>query len=1338
MKIHISILDFNINRLILIFIIYIPNLFSQTQISFRQLSVKEGLSQNSAISVTQDSVGYLWIATQDGLNKYDGEKFTVYPFSFVDITNPTYSNLGKVYVDRQGNIWIIPVNKTPYKYNIHSNTFDPISKIKDASIIYQDKNFNLWIGTYSNGLYQIKPNSNLVEKIFSQEEINGTIYHITEKENNDIILLTEKNIIEFNEITKTLNHHYNKALNKENIVLNFSNLTVDETGREWIGTFGKGLYFRKKNEMKLLRSSELSFLGDLPLNLNILDLHIDKKNRLWIATYGRGAYLIDFKKEKITHFKASKNNPKALHYNDILCIYEDYSGVIWLGTDGAGLSYYDEYLEKFNSFINHQVPNDISIDVVRSITVDDSNNIWIGTSGKGLTKYNPTSNTWQSFKKNETKLHALTSNRIMSLNFDDEGDLWIGTQNGGLTIMDKNYHLTNYSKDSEIKLSAKTIWSIFRDSKNRYWLTTRDQGLILFDKNIGEIRKYKTNNNIKNSIGSNNIRVMVEDEHHNFWLGTENSGIIKFNEKNNEFIPYKKVENENSISSNYIKSLYYDSHHNLWIGTKGGGLNLFNPKTNKFKNYTTKDGLANNVIYAILPDDQGNLWLSSNKGITKFSQKDSINNSPMIVNYNNYIGLATEFNTGAYFSDTKKNLYFGGLDGFYWFRPSEIKENPFLPKTTITRFDVFDQPTLLTGDTELKYNENTISFTFSSLQYSLPEKTKYKYKLENYDPDWILANNNNNVRYSYLPPGKYQFKVKSSNYDGIWNETPKTLDFSIALPWYLTNLFKLIFVLFFLSLLTLIYKYLKWRWKIKLDLQLKKEEAEKFKKLNDFKSKMYTDISHEFRTPLTLISGPIDAKLRKGNISEFDHQNFSMIKRNTNRLLSLVDQLLELAKIDSGNLTLKIFQGDLGLFLSTIAHSFEFQANQKNINYKFTIKEVSKAWYDEDAIEKITTNLLSNAFKYCSKNGSCYFNVSKSKDKIFISVKNSVDNVSELQLENIFIRFYQKDEQSEGAGIGLSLVMELVKLYNGNISVNIEENNIIHFKLVLPIRKTLFKNETIIDYKPTKEINDTEIDKEPKTNLKRQLQKNLPILLIVDDHEDIRKFINLSLMHKYNIFEAKNGKEGIEMAIELIPDIVISDVRMPICDGIKLCNTLKTDERTSHLPIILLTAESGEESELKGLESGADDFIVKPFKLRVLETRIANQIEIRKALRKKYGQELVLKAKDIAVSPTDEVFLNKIQKILDTHLSDTSFNAADFSRRVTMSRMQLHRKLLAYFGLTTTAFIRSQRLKQALQILKSSDVTINEIAYTVGFNSPSYFIKCFKEVYKKTPFEYIK
>jgi signal transduction histidine kinase/ligand-binding sensor domain-containing protein/DNA-binding response OmpR family regulator len=1319
-------------RINLLFIYYFISLsiaYSQSQVNFRQLSVKEGLSQNSAVSITQDSIGYLWIATQDGLNKYDGREFFNYPYLFVDITKPNYSNLGKVYTDRKGNIWIIPINKTPYKLNSSKNEFQPVSSITDASIIFQDSHLNVWIGTYTNGLYLINPYTLKTKQILNSKQVKGTIFEIVQKNEDEIILVAGKHLIELNVKTNQSYLLQSKTNLGVSIDSNFSAIVFDKAGNQWQGTYGDGLYFKPNKSDDFLRISDYNSTINLPNNLNILALHVDKKNRLWIATYGDGLYLIDLVRNVMKQFLVEKHNLKSLHYNDVLCIYEDYSGTIWFGTDGAGISYYDEYLEKFNVCTNYQTPENVSIDLVRAIAVEKNGITWIGTSGKGLTRYEPKSNKWKSFTQNKDLENAISSNRIVSLLVDHDNDLWIGTQDAGLNILNSKNNFSKYSDATNISLSAKTIWCVFKDNNNKYWLGTRDHGLIQFDKNKGEIKKFiKTER--KNSISSNNIRVIVEDRNKNFWIGTDSNGLLKFDTEKETFTSYVYSKDKNSLSKNNIKSLYYDANDILWIGTNGGGLNAFDTKNQKFYHFSTQDGLANDVIYGIVPDEKNEIWLSSNKGITRFIPSLNFEQKPTIINYANYDGLSTEFNTGAYFKSDKGDIYFGSLDGYYSFNPNNIVENSIVPKTAITKFEVFNKPVPLHTNTILKSKENTISFTFSSLQFSSPQKNQFKYKLTNIDENWVENGNKNYVRYTNLPAGEYTFYVKSSNYDGVWNETPKSFSFKILQPWYLSSFAIMVYILLLLVAVYLPYLYFKWRWKIQLELKLEKEEANRLKEINAYKNTLYANISHEFRTPLTLINGSIINQI-ENNKSEIDTDNdLSNIHRNTSRLIDLVDQMLELTKVDSGAIKVVNEEIDIAYFLQMIIETYTYLASKDNLSFNVTIPDNKKISCDTDILEKVINNLLSNAIKYASKGSQINFvsHLDSIDNELIIEIENDIDKLPNKDVNKLFERFYRAENNIQGTGIGLSLVKELVNLLKGTVSASYTNNNSkIKFSAHLPI--------TFIN---TKELA-SHIDKEEYIGInKLSSNKSLkPLILIVDDNQNIRNYIKSLFLKEYQILEAENGLEGIEIALNTIPDLIISDVSMPFKTGIELCNYLKNDEKTSHIPIILLTAKVGNENEMIGLLSGADAYITKPFNPLNFQIKVKNIIDYRINLQNKYLSGKTLKIKDIAFTTTDEIFLHKVQNILDNHLNDSDFSAQKFSKMLSMNRMQLHRKLIALTGHSTTSFIRIERLKQAAALLDKGGITVAEVAYATGFNTPSYFIKCFKAAYGKTPLDFI-
>ncbi|MBO3099159.1 hybrid sensor histidine kinase/response regulator transcription factor [Gelidibacter pelagius] len=1321
--------NIQINKNILCCMMYVfgmAQLFGQSQVSFRQLSVHDGLSQNSVVSVTQDSIGYLWLATQDGLNKYDGHQFEIFNEFFVDITRPDYSYLGQIYTDRDGNIITIPISKNPQIYNKKENRFTSFSNLQDVSTVFQDRKKNYWFGTYASGVFKKDFTSGRMVSVLSSYQIK-TIFSIAEDPQGTLWITSQGKIISIDQDGAIQNYFPDGDTDSK---VNYSKLIADGLDGIWLGTYGNGLWHKDGESSDFKRINALNEDDfELPDNLNILSMHLDKKNRLWVGTFGNGLFKLNLNSSQIKHFEVKKQDPRAIRHNDILCIFEDYTGTLWFGTDGAGISFYDEYLEKFNFINNNQTPEGIHIDLVRAIHVDKNKKVWIGTSGKGLSAYSPQTNQWKTYVRSK---NGLSSNRIVSLFTDDvEDELWIGTQEGGLNILQANGRITHYNHTTSIALPAQTIWSILKDEAQNIWLSTRDNGLIQFDKYKGVLKIIDASKGLM----SNNIRITIPGEKDKLWIGTEEDGVFSFNTKTEVITDVlKDFQVEDKSLFKKIKSLYYDNKGLLWVGTNGDGLVVFDIKNGEYYQYTMEDGLPNNVIYAILPDSENNLWLSSNRGITMIEPPENLKHKPVIVNYNNYDGLATEFNTGAYFKAKNNSLYFGGLEGFYWFNPAEIQENKVIPKTVLTNFEVFNRSLPLTNDTILNYKQNTLSFTFSSLQFSLPKKNNYRYKLENYDQDWIDSKFTNKVRYTNLASGNYQFLVKSSNYDGVWNDVPESLSFVISKPWYLSNwmLFAYIFLSMVLAFLT--YYYFKWRWKMQLDLKQEKEESVRLKRLDEYKTKLYTNLAHEFRSPLTLITAPIKKQLLRNDLKSEAKNDLKLVERNTNQLLNLVDQLLELSKLESGKLRLKVKQHDLGLYLKVITESFQFLAEQHGLKLKASIPEIENAWFDADIVEKIVNNLFSNAIKYTSKGGEIYLHVKEDHlGRCKMTFINDIDGIVEQNISKIFNRFHQINEDSEGSGIGLSLVKELATLAHGTIEASYLGTTKMKFVINLPIRKEAF-SENEIDYTVPFQTIESHLEITPKNK-----QPNTkPIALVVDDNQDIRNFIKSLLTADFRVIKAKNGSEGIEKAFKHIPDIIISDVVMPIKTGFELCKTLKQDDRTSHIPIIMLTGKTDETNEIIGLATGADDYITKPFNPRTFQIKIHNIIENRKKLHKRYQQDNLFRPQEIAVTSADEVFLKKVQKILDQNLSDPEFNADTFSKQVGMSRMQLHRKMLAYTGLSTSNFIRSQRLKQATLILQASEYSINEVAYMVGFNTPSYFIKCFKKLYGETPNEYLK
>lgn len=1293
---------------------------AQKNISFRQLSVNDGLSQNSAVSIAQDPKGFLWVATQEGLNRYDGNQFLVYPKKFNDITQESLVILGKVLADKKGRIWIIPDTNIPEFLESGADTFVAVEGIHSANEIFEDQSGRIWFGTLSGQLFLWNEDLQAAENVW----INPS------KEVVDIGEFADELLVTFKDEIALLDQKNFKlrSLIKGKSSSPFSKSLVTKQGKLLIGTLKEGLWIANDNGENLMPISD--FLQLAKLNIDdamVLDLYQDSKGMIWVATYGNGSFMIDLETRQIQHFTYSKQNPRSLHYNDILCLYEDYTGTIWLGSDGAGLSFYDSYLEKFNFQHNQQLPENINIDVVRAIFVDEQEVVWLGTSGKGLTRYDPQSQTWKTYTEEPGSSTSIRSNRVMSL-MGDKNQLWIGYQDGGLSILDtQTGNFRHFDQESQPHLPANTIWKILKDDQNRFWLGTRNNGLIWFDPVEGVKDQFTHDPFHANSIPDNNIRTIIQASENEFWVGTENQGLAKMNLNTRSFeIFQSKTEDPQSISSNGIKSLYLSPQNDLWIGTNGAGLNRMNLATGEIEFFSSANGLANDVIYGILPDEKGSLWMSSNKGISEIKKTE---NGFSIINYTNYDGLATEFNTGAYFRHTNGNLYFGSLEGYYWFRSENISLNLAPPKTVITQVNAFDTQIPISDDLRLGYKQNTLTFSMASMVFSSPGKNQFQYKLEGYDENWILNETNNQARYTNLPAGTYTFWARSSNYDNIWSEEPVGLTFTILPPWYWTIWAKLIYLLTFLIGFFWIFNYLRWRWKIQYELKMKEEETRRLIEIDQFKSNFFTNISHEFRTPLTLIMGPVQRLIQESENPVIKSQ-LNLIKQNSSRLLHLVDQLLEAGKIKTGRLNLTVQKGNLGLLLQTIVINFFYMASEKGMKISTSIPLMTEIWFDADKVEKIIGNLIQNAVKYGKPGSQIDLKAEINQNQVKIIVKNETSRkYTQEEKSQLFDKFFKPDHKSDGFGIGLPMIKDLTSLHKGSIQLLLDDPELFEVEVRLPVDKYAFSPADVIE--ESKEESSLS-----QTSSQILPGENSPLVLLVEDNEDVRTFLTQDLKQHFNLITAKNGKEGVYLAMQKIPDLILSDVMMPELDGIELCQILKKDEKTSHIPIILLTAKSEEEQMLKGLKVGADDYIIKPFSIPKLLLRIEKLIELRNNLRIRYSGKTEVSPSEIAVTSTDERFLQKVQEIVDSDLMDSNFSVDEFSKKLAMSRMQLHRKLIALTGLSTSNFIRDQRLRKALQKLEKSNDTVAEIAYSVGFSSPSYFIKCFKETYQMTPVEY--
>ncbi len=796
-----------------------------------------------------------------------------------------------------------------------------------------------------------------------------------------------------------------------------------------------------------------------------------------------------------------------------------------------------------------------------------------------------------------------------------------------------------------------------------------------------------------------------------------------------------------------------DKNSNLWIGTYMEGIYIFDKsKGIVVDRFTTEEGLIDNKIASIIMDDTDNMWLTNHSGLTRYNA-----GKKEFKHYGESEGLVENATDSWYplFKNTDGKIYYCGENGFNFFNPEDIEDDPTPPQVIIKNVSLFNRPDEKIDYDEfiselkelsLPYNQNDLSFHYVGLHYGEPLKNRYNYILEGFDENWIDAGNQRTATYTNLDPGEYMFRVNASNRDGVWNATGASIKIIINPPLWATTWAYLLYIVFALSLIYFLWKLNLRRVRVKHEYEMSKFEAEKLHEVDEIKSRFFTNISHEFRTPLTLILGPIKQMIEKLNEGKMK-DDLKLVHRNANKLLVLVNQLLDISKIESGNMKLRTTPQNIIPLLKALVLSFTSYAERKQITLKFNSSEDEIIVYlDREKIEKIFTNLLSNAFKFTPNGGSIRADVVKDNDQLRVSISDTGIGIPKEKLTKIFDRFYQVDgshtREQEGTGIGLSLTKELVELHKGRIEVESEEGKGTTFTVNLPFGKDHLRPDEICEKEPEVVRAMPEIgDDIRKTDTSKIVLENLekdsfPLLLIVEDNKDVRYYIKDNLKKDYRILEAVDGEDGWTKSIDQIPDLIVSDVMMPKMDGFKLCEKLKTDERTSHIPVILLTAKAAKSDKLEGYEIGADEYLMKPFEPDELRARIKNLIVQRKRLHEHFRKKGILDTEQSKITPVDKKFLQKVYDIIKKNVADSSFDIESLAKNLGVSRSVLHRKIVSLIGEAPGELIRQVRLKKAAELIEQKFGNLSEIALEVGFNNPAYFSEAFKKQYGMTPSQY--
>ena len=775
-------------------------------------------------------------------------------------------------------------------------------------------------------------------------------------------------------------------------------------------------------------------------------------------------------------------------------------------------------------------------------------------------------------------------------------------------------------------------------------------------------------------------------------------------------------------------------------------------------------------MLTIVESDDRNLWVSTPHGISNVTvtyKPETRNFSLGFKNYNESDGLqGRQFNENVRLKTSAGEIIFGGINGFNVFHPDKINVNTIKPRIILSDFQIFNKSVAIgepinkrviltksiteTDEIILKYTDNVFSLEFVALNFFHPEKSKYKYKLEGFNKDWLMTNGSQRkVTYTNLDPGNYTFYVQASNSDGIWNEDGVQLRIEILPPFWKSGVAFVIYIALILGALLLSRQLILARERMKYKIEKERQYAQQVHELDMMKIKFITNVSHEFRTPLTLIITPLEKMLRAASDPD-QRKQYLMIHRNARRLLNLVNQLLDFRRLEVQEVQLNQSEGDIVAFVKEAAHSFTDLSEKKQIEFSFHSDMSSlETMFDKDKLEKILFNLLSNAFKFTPLQGKVEVSMGlleKTEEQtkwVSIRVKDSGIGIPSEKHEKIFERFFQNDLPAsmvnQGSGIGLSITKEFVKLHGGIITVESEVNAGSCFSVLLPLVDIKadaptpeFVSEPIT---PPQDSNGTVLENGIENG---QADHKLPTLLLVEDNEDFRFYLKDNLKQAYRIFEARNGKEGLQLTLKHLPDLIVSDIMMPEMDGIELCKKVKSNTNISHTPVILLTARTSEEQKMEGFEIGADDYITKPFNFEILQSRIKNLIHQREIFHKDFRRQIEVKATDIKITSMDEKLIQNAIKYVEEKISDADFSVEDLSRELGMSRVHLYKKLLSLTGKAPLEFIRTIRLQRAAQLLEKSQLTISEVAYKVGFNSPKYFAKYFRDEFGMLPSEYIQ
>lgn len=1290
---------------------------------FKNYQVSDGLSGNATGDIIQDKKGFIWIASRNGLNRFDGSTFKIFTSKQGDSTSLGSNSVFSIFEDDNQKLWI-GTHKGVYIYDPVIDQFKTFKLIRAGEVrtIRGDKEGGIWIIS-DNQLYRFDSKKGTVKAL--PNAASTVSIHISTS--GKVWAANSNGIIRrYNAQTGNV-AEYNLSGRVKEIFSNMRLQSVSDSAL-LIGNMKRVLLFNYQTGSITDISAQTGQKDDIYMHT----FFQNGKDEYWLGSES-GLYILDLKARKMKQIVKEKYNPYSITDNIINAIFKDREGGIWVTTQFGGVNYYSSEFNRFQKYFQ-QPGNSISGNLVHEITKDQYGKLWVGTEDAGLNQLDLATGKFKAFLP-DGKKGSIAYHNLHGLVADGD-KLWIGTYEHGLDVMDlkTNKVVRHYTTSMPNTFGSNFVVTLYKTRESDILVGTWS-GLFKYNR--------KTDDFTPMDFVNTQVQSIHEDQEGTLWVASYGGGIFYFNPKTNKKGRIRYIAGKaDGLLDNYINSLYQSKDGDLWFCTEHG-LSRYNTKTQKFTNYRIENGLPDNQVFRVLEDDMGNFWISTSRGLAMLNSKTG-----KFTRYNQANGLLSEqFNYNSSFKNDDGTLFFGTVAGLISFKPASFVKNTYVPPVYITGIEAnnkalrigeknspLTESPIYTGWIELPYDRSSLSFDVAALSYVIPEMNSYKYQMQGLDTQWFTLNNDRKISFSKLPPGRYVFKIKGSNNDQVWNTRETRLNIDILPPWWATIWAYMLYFSIVAGIAIIVFRYYHLAVGEKSKREIEAIEIGKEREIYNAKIDFFTNVAHEIRTPLTLIKMPLDKLLANEHSDAETFENLTMINKNANRLIDLTNQLLDFRKAEANNFSLNFTKTDINELLSDVFVTFKPAAEQKNIAYKIELPRITlHAYVDIEACKKIMSNLIDNAIKYADNlvrikllpfnSDDLLFHIEFSNDGLMIGDDNS---------DKVFEPFFRMEssQKQQGTGIGLPLARSLAELHKGKLELKRQLPGQNTFLLSLPIHQ-----DYEMDLKGADEGQGSAYLLNEDPNEAADPAK--PVIMVVEDNVEILNYLSRELSASYHVMRAMDGQQAIEVMQRDNVHLVISDIMMPVMDGIELCRRMKNDVQFSHIPIILLTAKNSINAKIEGLEVGADAYIEKPFSFDHLAAQITNLINNRNIIKEYFARSPLTHIKGIAFTKADKNFLEQLNAIISKRIADNNLDVDLLSSLMNMSRPTLYRKIKGISDMTPNELINLSRLKRAAELLAENKYKINEVADMVGYSIPTNFSRDFQKQFGVSPSNYI-